>query len=94
MFSEKDVKYIAGLSRIHLEANEILLLTKNLEEILQYVDKLKTLDVTKVEPTSHVLPLQNVFRKDQVKPSLGQQKALQIAVEQHKASFKVPRVIE
>ena len=92
--TKKDVEYIASLSRIHLEGHELESLTKDLEKILHYVQKLEKLDVAKIDPTSHVLPLHNVFRQDIVKPSLGQTKALKIAVDQHNGSFKVPRVIE
>jgi len=94
MISEKDVQYVAGLARIHLSDEETTALTKNLEKILHYVEKLNALDVTGIQPTSHVLPLKNVTREDVVKPSLDQQTALQIAVEKDKGSFKVPKVIE
>ncbi len=94
MISEKDVQYVAGLARIHLKDEEIDLLTKDLEKILDYINKLDTLDVTEIQPTSHVLPLKNVYREDTVRPSLTQQEALKISVEQHEGSFKVPKVIE
>ena len=92
--SEKDVEYIASLSRIHLQKDEVTSLKKELEQILHYVAKLEKLDISKVAPTSHVLPLKNVYREDKVRPSLQQEEALKISVEQHNGSFKVPRVIE
>jgi aspartyl-tRNA(Asn)/glutamyl-tRNA(Gln) amidotransferase subunit C len=94
MITENDVKYVASLSRIHLQDDEIPRLTKNLEEILAYIDQLKTADVSDVEPTSHVLPLHNVYRADQPRPSFTQEEALRFSVEQLKGSFKVPKVIE
>ena len=94
MISEKDVKYVASLARIHLSDDEIAGLTKNLEKILHYMEKLNKLDVSGVEPTSHVLPLQNVTRDDVVMPSLDQKTVLQMAVEKESGSFKVPKVIE
>ncbi|MCK5082444.1 MAG: Asp-tRNA(Asn)/Glu-tRNA(Gln) amidotransferase subunit GatC [Candidatus Omnitrophica bacterium] len=94
MISEKDVQYVAGLARIHLKDEEAGRLTKDLEKILDYINKLDTLDVADVQPTSHVLPLKNVYREDKVRPSLTQQEALKISVEQHEGSFKVPKVIE
>ena len=94
MISKNDVKNIASLARIHLQEEEITALTKDLEGILHYVDKLSKLDVTKVQPTTHVAPLKNVLRKDVVKPSLKTDSALKIAVEHHEGSFKVPKVIE
>ncbi len=94
MITQKDVEYIAALARIHLRDDEVTKLTANLEDILGYIEKLKTLDVTNVEPTSHALALSNVFRPDIVKPSLSQADALKIAPQQHDGAFKVPQVIE
>ncbi|HBR15496.1 MAG TPA: Asp-tRNA(Asn)/Glu-tRNA(Gln) amidotransferase subunit GatB [Candidatus Omnitrophica bacterium] len=94
MISEKDVRYIAGLSRIHLRDEEIESLTKDLENILHYVKKLEKLDIAHVNPTSHVLPLKNVYREDTITPSLQQSEALRISGETSKGSFKVPKVIE
>ncbi len=94
MITPKDVEYIAALARIHLQDKEVEKLTANLEDILGYVEKLKTLDVSGVEPTSHALALSNVFREDIVKPSLNQADALKIAPEQENGAFKVPQVIE
>ena len=76
IISKEDVKYIGGLSRIHLDESEIEFLTKNLEDILHYIKKLEKLDVSKVEPMSHVLPIKNVFRQDKIEPSLTQENAL------------------
>jgi len=94
MISQNDVKYIASLARIHLQDDEIQQLTRDLENILQYVTKLSSLDVRQIEPTTHVVPLKNVSRPDLVKPSLKPNIALGIAVEQHQGAFKVPKVIE
>ncbi len=94
MLSEKLVREIAHLSRIHLENAEVQKLTKDLESILHYIEKLRKLDVENIQPTSHVLPLKNVYRKDAVKPSLSQAQATGIAVSRHRGSFKVPQVIE
>lgn len=94
MITEKDVRYIAALARIHLKDDEVNHLTQDLEAILGYIAKLNKLDVANVEPTSHVLPMKNVYRDDIIKPSLPQKEALRIAVEQAKGAFKVPKVIE
>ncbi|MCA9408949.1 MAG: Asp-tRNA(Asn)/Glu-tRNA(Gln) amidotransferase subunit GatC [Candidatus Omnitrophica bacterium] len=92
--TQEDVKYIASLSRIYLQDDELEPLTKNLEDILGYIKKLSNLDTSDALPTSHVCAMDNVFREDQVQPSLPQNEALKIAVEQTQGSFKVPKVIE
>ncbi len=94
MLNKDDVRYIAGLARIHIPEDELEGFTKNLENIIGYVDQLSELKVDNIEPTSHVLHLKNVYRADIVKPSLSEQDALKFAVESHQGSFKVPRVIE
>jgi len=94
MITPEDIKKVASLSRIHLSDNELAHLTKDMEKILDYVNKLKKLDVSGVQPTSHVLELKNVYREDTVEPPLAQKDALAIAVEKEKGQFKVPLVIE
>lgn len=94
MPSKEEVKYIGHLARIHLNDGEIELLAKNLEDILHYVEKLQKLNVKDVQPTSHVLPLKNVFREDAVKTSLKQEEVMKFSVAHHNGSFKVPQVIE
>ena len=94
MVSREDVQYVAHLSRIHLEEREIQALTKDLEGILSYIDTLKKVDVSLVAPTSHVLPLKNVFRADTLRPSLTQGQAIDIAVAQADGAFTVPQIIE
>ena len=59
-----------------------------------YITKLQKLDVDHISPTTHVLPINNVFRQDIVKPSLSQEEALSFAPAKHKGAFKVPQVIE
>ncbi len=94
MINKDTVKYIANLSRLHVDEEEAQKLSKNLENILGYIQKLEKLDVTDVKPTSHVLPLENVFRKDEIKPSLSQDEALSISIAKLKGAFKVPQIIE
>ena len=94
MLSKEEVRYISSLSRIHLEEGEVEYLTRNLADILHYIDKLKKLDVSETPPTTHVLPLKNVYRADKLKPSLSMQDAVNISSHAYKGFFKVPQVIE
>ena len=90
----KDVQYVASLARIHVPPEKLEGFTKNLSDIVKYVEQLQTLDVTNVKPTSHAVPLGNVLREDIVKPSLTNKEALSIAIESQQGCFKVPLVIE
>ena len=94
MISPKDIDGIAALSRIRLDDQERDTLARDLEAILGYIKTLEHLDTAQVPPTSHVLPLQNVFRRDEIVPSLSQAEALSIAVEQCQGAFRVPQIIE
>jgi aspartyl-tRNA(Asn)/glutamyl-tRNA(Gln) amidotransferase subunit C len=92
--SKKDVEYIAALARMHVAPEKVEGLTKNLSDIVGYVEQLQQLDLTNVKPTSHAVPLSNALREDVVKPSLSNAQALSIAPEAKDGCFKVPLVIE
>ncbi len=89
-----DIDYVAQLARIDLSAGQKKKLAGQLDDILTYIEKLKQLNVDKIEPMSHVVPLKNVFRPDQIKPSLSVDQVLQNAPAKTKDSFTVPKVIE
>ena len=92
--SRNDVQYIAALARIHVPQEDLEGFTKNLADIVKYVEQLQELNVDQVVPTSHAVPVGNVLRPDIVKPSLTNQEALAIAVDTNEGCFKVPLVIE
>ena len=88
------VEHVAHLARIKLSDQEISQFEVQLGDILSYIDKLKQVNISKVGPTSHVLPLKNVYRQDKVKPSLPVDAVLQNAPSKKNGFFTVPRVIE
>lgn len=92
--SKDDVKYIAHLARLGLSEEEIKHFQTQLEVILQYIDKLKELDVSRVEPMAHVLDIHNVLRPDEPKSSLDPESILGISPSREGNFFKVPKVIE
>lgn len=94
MPAEIDVKYVAHLARLALTAQEEEKLGAQLSSILGYVEKLKEVDVSGVEPTAHAFPLINVTRPDEVRPSMPQQDALGNAPAQANGLFIVPKIVE
>ena len=92
--SLEDVRKVAQLARLAFNADEEARLVEDLNQVLAYVAALDELDTTDVIPTSHVLPIQNVFREDEVKESLSQEAALSNAPSSGHGHFRVPRVIE
>jgi len=92
--TEIDVKYVAHLARLALTPEEEQKLGAQLGHILGYIEKLKELDVTNVEPTAHAVPLVNVTRPDELRPSLSHDEAMRNAPAQSNGLFIVPRIVE
>ena len=91
---EIDVKYVAHLARISLSGEEEKKLGTQLGNILGYIEKLKEVDVSGVEPTAHAFPLVNVTRPDEVQPCLPHEEALRNAPAQANGLFMVPKIVE
>ncbi|TCO67691.1 Asp-tRNA(Asn)/Glu-tRNA(Gln) amidotransferase subunit GatC [Caldanaerobacter subterraneus] len=92
--SKSEVEYIAKLARLKFTEEEIEAMSKELSKILDYVNKLNELDTENVEPTAHIVPIHNVFREDEVKPSMPREKVLMNAPFTEQGCFKVPKIIE
>ena len=95
MAIDKDtVSYVAHLARIRLNEQELDLLSRQLEDIVNFIDKLRELNVDKVKPTSHILAISNVFRQDKSGQSLKGEQVLGNAPLAREDFFVVPKVIE
>lgn len=92
--SRDDIKTIARLSRLEVSEENMPQLEKELSDILSYVEQLNELDLDGVETMAHAVPLQNVLRADQVKPSIDHDKALSTAPVEDDGYFAVPRVVQ
>ncbi len=90
--SKNLAKNTAYLARLELSEEELEMYALQLTEIIEYVEKLKELDVKDTPATFHVLKIKNVLRKDQTKPSLETQEALKNAPEKKDNFFVVPKV--
>ena len=92
--AEIDVKYVAHLARIALTPDEEKKLGAQLGNILGYIEKLRELDVSQIEPTAHAVPLVNISRADETTASLSQAEALCNAPRQANGLFIVPKIVE
>jgi len=92
--AEINVKYVAHLARIALTPEEEKKLGAQLGNILGYIEKLRQLDVSAVEPTAHAVPMVNITRPDEVRPSLPHEDAMRNAPRQGGGLFVVPGIIE
>ncbi len=88
------VDYISVLSRLKLPEEEKERMTGELENILAYMDVLNTLDTSQVEPMSHVFPIRNVVREDEVAPSFDREQLLKNAPQRDQEAFLVPKAVE
>lgn len=89
-----EVEHVARLARLALSPDEIATFTGQMDAILAYVDTLKELDTDGIIPTSHAVPVENAFREDAVRPSIGVDNALANAPDRVEGFFRVPKVIE
>ena len=94
MISRQDVEHVARLSRLALSDAEIEKMREQLAAILAHIDTLRALDTEQVEPTSHAVPMENVMREDEPRPSLPQEAMLANAPDRSTDFFRVPRIIE
>ena len=92
--TDKDVKHIAALARLELNSEERQFYRVQLEKILQWMGKLGKLDTSKVEPTAHVLGMENVTREDVPVSFENRQALLSNAPERERDLFKVKKVID
>lgn len=88
------VDYISELSRLELQCGEKQAMTAQLEQIIAYMDVLNRLDTQGVEPMSHVFPVKNVLREDEVEPSQDRAELLAGAPVPDEEAFLVPKAVE
>lgn len=94
MIGDQDVEHVARLARLALTDGEKARMREQLGRILDYIDKLKQIDVDGVEPTSHAVPMLNVMRDDEVEPCLDREQMMANAPDRVGELFRVPRIIE
>jgi aspartyl-tRNA(Asn)/glutamyl-tRNA(Gln) amidotransferase subunit C len=89
-----DIDKVARLARLELSEEDKETFGTQLEQVLTYMEQLNRLDTAGVEPTSHAIPLYNVFREDETRPSVPREEVLGIGPDQEDGHFRVPRIIE
>ena len=90
MLDREQVLHVAKLARLRLNDDEVDRMAAELSKILEHVERMNRLDLDGVEPTSHVVELQNVLREDEPRPCLPREKALQGAPDVADGGFRVP----
>ena len=91
---QDQVRKVAKLARLELDAGEVAEFAGQLSAILGYVEKMNELDTEGVEPLAHCLPISNVLREDCARGSLGTEAALANAPQRDGDFFKVPKILD
>ncbi|MBE0501140.1 MAG: Asp-tRNA(Asn)/Glu-tRNA(Gln) amidotransferase subunit GatC [Desulfuromonadales bacterium] len=89
-----EVERVAVLARLALTDKELDAMTGQMNQLLDYVDTLNRLDTDGIVPTAHAVPVENAFRDDVVRPSIGSERALMNAPAAADNYFRVPKIIE
>lgn len=90
MIDRDQVLHVARLARLRLSDEEVERMTGELSSILDHIEKISELDLDDVEPTSHVIELENVLRADEPRPSLPRERVLAAAPDTDGEGFRVP----
>jgi len=93
LINKEEVEYIANLANLRIDEGDKELFTRQLGDILNYVEKLNELDTEGVIPTAYTVPMKNVLREDRVAPSIPREKALANAPDNVQGQFRVPKII-
>ncbi len=88
------IEYVSILARLELSGEEKVAAERDMGRMLDYIDKLNELDTTGAEPMSHVFPMRNVFREDEVTNGDGSGETLRNAPEEKDHMFVVPKTFE
>ena len=88
-----DAAYVARLARLALTDEELDTYAEQLAAVLDHAAEVAALDTSGVEPTAHPLPLRNVLRDDEIRPSLDRAEVLSQAPAEEDGRFRVPRIL-
>jgi aspartyl-tRNA(Asn)/glutamyl-tRNA(Gln) amidotransferase subunit C len=91
--TRQEVEKVSLLGRLLLQPDELDRMTSQLGQIVGYVEQLGELNTENVEPTAHAVKMQNVFRADEIRPSLDRAAALANAPQQDGECYLVPAVL-
>ena len=90
----KEVEHVAQLARLQFDEAQLDMFMHQMNNILEYFDKLQDLDTGDIEPTSHAVVMNNIFRADEEEKLFNRNLMLENAPEKEKGCFKVPKIIE
>ncbi|SET39146.1 aspartyl/glutamyl-tRNA(Asn/Gln) amidotransferase subunit C [Oceanobacillus limi] len=91
--SKDQVKHVANLARLEMNDQEAEMFTEQLSSIITFAEQLNELDTEGVDPTTHVLELKNVMRKDEPRKWITKEEAMKNAPDQENGQYRVPSIL-
>ncbi len=92
--TQNDVEYVSKLARLHISDEQKQKLTEDMAAIITFADKLSEIDAGDIKPAAHAIPVNNVFRSDEVQPSIDRELLLKNAPQKEAGCFSVPKIVE
>lgn len=92
--SREQVEHVANLARLNLTEEEKEQMIADMGVIIEFADKINSVNIDDADPTAHVLPINNVFREDIVNPSFSRDELLSNAPNKENGCYSVPKIVE
>lgn len=92
--TKEQVKHVADLARLTFSDDELVTFAKQMDDVIQYAERLNELDTEDVVPTTHVMDVRNVLREDEARPSMNREDVLKNAPASKDGQFEVPSVLD
>lgn len=92
--TKEQVEHVAHLARLEVTEEEVEMFTNHLDSIIQYAEQLKELDTENIKPTTHVLDIKNVLRKDEVGETTTHEEMMKNAPDSEDGQIKVPAILD
>ncbi|GMQ56872.1 Asp-tRNA(Asn)/Glu-tRNA(Gln) amidotransferase subunit GatC [Vallitalea sediminicola] len=92
--TKEQVEHVANLARLNLTEEEKEQMTTDMEVIIEFANRINEINIDNINPTAHIIPINNVFREDIVNPSFSRDELLSNAPNRANGCFSVPRIVE
>ena len=92
--TREQVEHVANLARLNLTEEEKEQMITDMGVIIEFANRINQIDIDNISPTAHVIPINNVFREDNVNPSYSRDELLSNAPNKENGCYSVPRIVE
>lgn len=92
--TREQVEHVANLARLNLTEEEKEQMITDMGVIIEFANRINEMNIDDINPTAHVIPINNVFREDNVNPSFSRDELLSNAPNKENGCYSVPRIVE